>query len=135
MLADQGPLSIQRAVWIGMEILVALDYMHCHGVVHRDLKPENIMLDANDRILPGAISYDTDGQPNTTTSPYGASTTYTYNDTASPPYKSASTNGHSVTTFMDGFGPAPSKPAAAPALRFPSSMPNTLLVAVLRSEN
>ena len=50
VLADQGPLSIERAVWIGMEILVALDYMHSHGVVHRDLKPENIMLDANDRI-------------------------------------------------------------------------------------
>ena len=52
----------------------------------------------------GAINYDTDGRPTSTTSPYGASTTYTYNDTASPPSKSASTNGHSVTTIMDGFG-------------------------------
>jgi len=50
VLAKEGPFSIDRAVWIAMEILVALDYMHAHGVVHRDLKPENIMLDADDRI-------------------------------------------------------------------------------------
>jgi serine/threonine protein kinase len=50
VLANEGRFSIQRAVWIAMEILVALDYMHCHGVVHRDLKPENLMLDADDKI-------------------------------------------------------------------------------------
>jgi eukaryotic-like serine/threonine-protein kinase len=56
VLAAEGRFSIERAVWIAMEILVALDYMHGLGVVHRDLKPENIMLeaphqsDAEDRI-------------------------------------------------------------------------------------
>jgi eukaryotic-like serine/threonine-protein kinase len=50
VLTDEGALSLQRSVWIAMEILVALDYMHTQGVVHRDLKPENIMLDADDRI-------------------------------------------------------------------------------------
>jgi serine/threonine protein kinase len=50
VLADQGRIPVQRAVWIAMEILVALHYMHSHGVVHRDLKPENIMLDSEDRI-------------------------------------------------------------------------------------
>jgi serine/threonine protein kinase len=49
VLAEAGPLSIQRAVSIATEMLAALDYMHSHGVVHRDLKPENIML-AEDRI-------------------------------------------------------------------------------------
>ncbi len=37
-------------------------------------------------------------------SPYGAVTTYAYNDTASPPNKVATTNGHWVKTVMDGFG-------------------------------
>jgi len=50
VLAEEGRISVPRAVWIALEILVALDYMHSHGVVHRDLKPENIMLDADDRI-------------------------------------------------------------------------------------
>ena len=56
VLAEEGPLSIDRAISIAIEILGALDYMHSHGVVHRDLKPENIMLessrqdDAGDRI-------------------------------------------------------------------------------------
>jgi RHS repeat-associated protein len=31
-------------------------------------------------------------------------TNYTYKDTASPPYKTATTNGHWVQTVMDGFG-------------------------------
>jgi RHS repeat-associated protein len=52
----------------------------------------------------GSISYDSYARPQTTTSPYGAVTTYAYGDTASPPYKQATTNGHWVTTFMDGFG-------------------------------
>ena len=50
VLSEQGQLSIDRAVWITMELCVALDYMHSQGVVHRDLKPENIMLDSSDRV-------------------------------------------------------------------------------------
>jgi len=50
VLAKEGRFSIERAVWIAMEILVALDYMQGQGVVHRDLKPENIMLDGDDKI-------------------------------------------------------------------------------------
>jgi len=47
VLAEEGRMPVQRAVWITIEILAALDYMHSHGVVHRDLKPENVMLEAS----------------------------------------------------------------------------------------
>jgi hypothetical protein len=52
----------------------------------------------------GSIAYTVDARPNTVTSPYGATTTYTYNDTQSPPNQVASTNGHYVYQSMDGFG-------------------------------
>ncbi len=29
------------------QILLALDYMHCNGIMHRDLKPENILIQEN----------------------------------------------------------------------------------------
>jgi len=52
----------------------------------------------------GSINYDGNARPASTISPYGAVTTYTYADTASPPNKVATTNGHWVVTTMDGFG-------------------------------
>ena len=51
-----------------------------------------------------SITYNGTGRPLYTWSPYGAETSYTYNDTASPPTKTATTNTHFVTTSMDGFG-------------------------------
>jgi hypothetical protein len=50
------------------------------------------------------IAYDSNNRPHTTTAPTGAVTTFTYNDSASPPNKIATTNGHWVQTNMDGFG-------------------------------
>ena len=50
VLAEEGRLSIHRALSITTEMLGALEYMHDQGVVHRDLKPENIMLDVDGRI-------------------------------------------------------------------------------------
>jgi RHS repeat-associated protein len=52
----------------------------------------------------GSITYDSNARPYTVTSPYGAMTNYTYNDTASPPNHIATTNGHWIETVMDGFG-------------------------------
>jgi YD repeat-containing protein len=51
-----------------------------------------------------SMAYDAFARPSTTTSPYGATITYTYNDTATPPNHVATTNGHWVTTNLDGFG-------------------------------
>jgi serine/threonine-protein kinase len=50
ILSEQGKLPADRAVWLALEICVALDYMHREGVVHRDLKPENIMVGSSDRV-------------------------------------------------------------------------------------
>jgi len=46
-LADRlgkGPLAVEQAIKIGIEIADALDKAHRRGIVHRDLKPGNIML-------------------------------------------------------------------------------------------
>ena len=41
---EQGMLSLDEALRIGIEIVDALDKAHRRGVVHRDLKPSNVML-------------------------------------------------------------------------------------------
>ena len=40
----RGPLSVERAVPIAVDILGALGAIHASGVVHRDLKPSNVFL-------------------------------------------------------------------------------------------
>jgi len=40
----------QRSRFYSAEILLALDYLHAHGVIYRDLKPENILLDSEGHI-------------------------------------------------------------------------------------
>ena len=42
----KGPLSLEQAVQIGVEIAGALDKAHRSGVMHRDFKPGNVMLTA-----------------------------------------------------------------------------------------
>lgn len=39
-----GVLPEERAKWYVGQMVLALQYIHCRGVVHRDLKPENILL-------------------------------------------------------------------------------------------
>ncbi|OHT06536.1 CAMK family protein kinase [Tritrichomonas foetus] len=43
-------LPIEMAMDFFRQIVLAIEYLHFHGICHRDLKPENILLDANNRI-------------------------------------------------------------------------------------
>lgn len=40
----RGPLQIDEALGLGLQVAMALEAAHTAGIVHRDIKPENIML-------------------------------------------------------------------------------------------
>ena len=50
VLAEEGPLSPERAARIAIAICTALDHIHSRGVVHRDLKPENVIIGSGDSV-------------------------------------------------------------------------------------
>jgi YD repeat-containing protein len=52
----------------------------------------------------GTITYDGYGRPATSLSPSGATTTYGYHDTSTPPFRTSLTNGRWNRTTLDGFG-------------------------------
>ncbi len=47
MLICKGCLGIQETLYIGKEILIALNEINNYKLVHRDIKPENIMISTN----------------------------------------------------------------------------------------
>ena len=51
-----------------------------------------------------SIGYDLNARPNSTTSPFGATTSTFYNDTASPPNTCTAVDGPLDQTILDGFG-------------------------------
>jgi len=48
-LLERGPLPVERAVQIMLDVLEALEHAHNQSVIHRDIKPSNILLDSNGR--------------------------------------------------------------------------------------
>jgi eukaryotic-like serine/threonine-protein kinase len=45
LIERTGPLPIDRAVELGIEIADALAFAHAHDLVHRDVKPQNVLVD------------------------------------------------------------------------------------------
>lgn len=44
LLAREGALSPEEAMWLTGKVASALAHIHSHGVVHRDIKPSNILI-------------------------------------------------------------------------------------------
>lgn len=49
-LGREGIFREETAAFYLAEIILALDYLHLHGVLHRDLKPENILLGSDGHV-------------------------------------------------------------------------------------
>ena len=50
VISDDAPLTQERTIDLGVQILDAAGFAHSNGVVHRDFKPHNVIVDANDDI-------------------------------------------------------------------------------------
>ena len=49
-LVSNRSIPEEQAMEFFRQIILAIEYLHDHGICHRDLKPENILLDSNGRI-------------------------------------------------------------------------------------
>ncbi|HEY7169432.1 MAG TPA: protein kinase [Vicinamibacterales bacterium] len=47
VLMARGPLGVEQAVPIALDVLAALQAIHSRGIVHRDLKPSNVFVTAH----------------------------------------------------------------------------------------
>ncbi len=50
LISERGPLSIDRAESITLQILGGLESIHQTGILHRDIKPQNVLLDRQGRV-------------------------------------------------------------------------------------
>jgi BR serine/threonine kinase len=49
-LTSYGYLKVEESLRFFRQMILALEYLHHHGICHRDLKPENILLDDSNNI-------------------------------------------------------------------------------------
>ncbi|MEV8503952.1 serine/threonine-protein kinase [Actinoplanes sp. NPDC051475] len=48
MVAGEGPLPVDRAIPVGLQLLSALQVAHAAGITHRDVKPANVLISGDD---------------------------------------------------------------------------------------
>ena len=65
LVVDEGPLNVERASALFIEVSVGLAYAHARGLIHRDLKPSNIMITpaGHAKILDFGLAMDRDEEP------------------------------------------------------------------------
>ncbi len=51
VVQENGPLTVQQAASVGLQVLTALNAAHALGIMHRDVKPGNVLIDATGRAV------------------------------------------------------------------------------------
>ena len=54
----RGPIDVDRALDVQLQVLEALSSAHAQGIIHRDLKPANVLLDRRAPASPKAVVVD-----------------------------------------------------------------------------
>lgn len=50
VILEKGPLSLEQALSVSVQMAEALAYAHAQGIVHRDIKPSNVMVDNRGKV-------------------------------------------------------------------------------------